>query len=80
MNPRGIAVHPTRGLLFWSDWDRANPKIERANADGTDRRSHFITTSLQLPNSLTIDHEREELCWADAGVRRIGKFASKSYT
>ncbi|KAI9561912.1 hypothetical protein GHT06_012874 [Daphnia sinensis] len=71
INPRGIAVHPSRGLLFWSDWDRANPKIERANADGTDRRSDFITTSLQLPNSLTIDFENEEICWADAGVRRI---------
>jgi nidogen (entactin) len=58
--------------LFWSDWDRANPKIERANADGTDRRSDFITTALQLPNSLTIDFEREDICWADAGVRRIG--------
>ena len=73
VNPRGIAVHPSRGLLFWSDWDRASPKIERANADGTDRRSHFITTSIQLPNSLTIDFERDDICWADAGVRRIGK-------
>jgi hypothetical protein len=61
--------------LFWSDWDRANPKIERANADGTDRRSDFITTDLQLPNSLTIDFEREDICWADAGVRRIGNEA-----
>ena len=72
VNPRGIAVHPTRGLLFWSDWDRANPKIERANMDGSDRRSDFITASLQLPNSLTVDFEREELCWADAGVHKIG--------
>lgn len=73
VNPRGIAVHPTRGLLFWSDWDRANPKIERANMDGSDRRTDFITTGLQLPNSLTVNFEMEELCWADAGVHRIGK-------
>ena len=68
VNPRGIAVHPSRGFLFRSDWDRASLKIERANADGTDRRSDFITTSIQLPNSLTIDFERDEICWADAGV------------
>ena len=40
--------------------------------DGSDRRSDFITTSLQLPNSLTVDFERDELCWADAGVHKIG--------
>lgn len=71
VNPRGIAVYPTRGLLFWSDWDRAGPKIEVANMDGSNR-SNFITTALQLPNSLTMDYEMEELCWADAGLHRIG--------
>ena len=25
-NPRGIAVHPAMGRLFWTDWDRANPR------------------------------------------------------
>ena len=25
-NPRGIAVHPTVGRLFWTDWDRARPR------------------------------------------------------
>lgn len=71
VNPRGIAVHPTRGLLFWSDWDRAGPKIEVANMDGSNRNL-FVNTSLQLPNSLTVDYERDELCWTDAGIHRIG--------
>ena len=26
MNPRGIAVHPTLGRLFWTDWDRTGPR------------------------------------------------------
>ena len=26
MNPRGIAVHPALGRLFWTDWDRAGPR------------------------------------------------------
>ena len=72
VNPRGIAAHPTRGLLFWSDWDRAGPKIEQAAMDGSNR-SNFITTDIQLPNSLTMDYERDELCWADAGIHRIGR-------
>ena len=36
-SPRGIAVHPGVGRMFWTDWDRLGPKIESANMDGTDR-------------------------------------------
>lgn len=34
--------------------------------DGSER-TVLINNNLELPNSLTIDFEREELCWADAG-------------
>ena len=37
-SPRGIAVHPGIGRMFWTDWDRHGPKIEAANMDGTDRQ------------------------------------------
>ena len=37
-SPRGIAVHPGIGRMFWTDWDRYGPKIEAANMDGTDRQ------------------------------------------
>lgn len=33
--PRGIAVHPTAGYLYWTDWATENPSISRANLDGT---------------------------------------------
>ena len=36
-SPRGIALHPGIGRMFWTDWDRYGPKIEAANLDGTDR-------------------------------------------
>lgn len=65
-------MHPSRGLLFWSDWDRQNPKIERSNMDGSDRRPSFITNELKLPNSLIVDNEHDDICWTDAGLRRIG--------
>jgi len=31
----------------------------------------FVKTSLKLPNSLTIDYDLDEICWADAGVFKI---------
>ena len=36
-NPRAIVVDPSRGLLFWSDWDNDQPRIERATMSGQDR-------------------------------------------
>ncbi|KAL0266614.1 UNVERIFIED_CONTAM: hypothetical protein PYX00_009108 [Menopon gallinae] len=71
VNPRGIAVHPSRGKVFWSDWNRAAPKIEWANMDGTGREIFRHGPKVQLPNSLAIDFLTDELCWADAGTKTI---------
>lgn len=71
INPRGIAVHPGRGLLFWSDWNRDAPKIESAGMDGSDRKI-LVDTNIELPNSLVVDYETSTLCWADAGTHKIG--------
>ncbi|XP_071641916.1 nidogen isoform X3 [Temnothorax longispinosus] len=71
VNPRGIAVHPYRGKIFWSDWNRASPKLEWANEDGTDRAIFLQGDYVKLPNSLTIDWATDELCWADAGTFSI---------
>ncbi|KAF7287931.1 hypothetical protein GWI33_000273 [Rhynchophorus ferrugineus] len=71
VNPRGIAVHPQRGKIFWSDWNRLHPKIEWANADGTDRRIFFEGPDVSLPNSLAIDFDTEQLCYTDAGTKKI---------
>ncbi|XP_015604569.1 nidogen-2 isoform X3 [Cephus cinctus] len=71
MNPRGMAVHPYRGKIFWSDWYRAAPKLEWANADGTEREIFLRGEHVALPNSLSIDWATDELCWADAGQLAI---------
>ena len=57
-------------MLFWSDWNRAAPKIERSEADGAHRRV-LIGADVQLPNALTIDYRTERLCWTDAGLLRV---------
>ncbi|CAH0407109.1 unnamed protein product [Chilo suppressalis] len=70
-NPRGIAVHPQRGKIFWSDWNRADPKIEWATMDGSERGIFLDSSEVQLPNSLAIDWSRDRLCYADAGLHSI---------
>lgn len=57
--------------LFWSDWNRAHPKLEWSNVDGSDRSIFLSGPDVQLPNSVTIDWYSNEVCWADAGTKRI---------
>ncbi len=37
-SPRGVAVHPGLGRVYWTDWDRYRPTIQMANMDGTGRQ------------------------------------------
>nr|XP_045605047.1 nidogen-like isoform X1 [Procambarus clarkii]XP_045605056.1 nidogen-like isoform X1 [Procambarus clarkii] len=70
VNPRGIAVHPGFGLLFWSDWNRRGPKIEVSGLDGSNRRV-LVDQDIELPNSLVVEYDAGTLCWADAGTHKI---------
>lgn len=71
VNPRGITVDPVRSKIYWSDWNRDDPKIEWANLDGTEREVLLSGKDIILPNSLSIS-QNSELCYADAGTFTIG--------
>lgn len=70
VDPRGIVVHPGYGKMYWTDWNRASPKIEVSNMDGSGRNI-LVSGELGLPNMLAIDYATNDLCWTDAGLRRI---------
>ena len=55
-SPRGIAVHPGIGRMFWTDWDRYGPKIESANMDGTERMVAIIIIFIFYPTLHVIRH------------------------
>ncbi|XP_054162427.1 low-density lipoprotein receptor-related protein 4-like [Oppia nitens] len=68
--PRDIVVDPNSALMFWSQWDKVNARIERSGMDGTQRRViHFA--NLTYPHGLTIDSKEKKIYWSDAGLRRI---------
>jgi sugar lactone lactonase YvrE len=54
--------------LFWTDWNKDGPKIESSSLDGSDRTT-LVDAMLGMPNSLTLDYERNLLCWADGGAK-----------
>lgn len=64
--PRGIAVHPRAGYLFWTDWDRNSPSVSRSNLDGTNVKMLFTTPIVQWPNGITIDRMADRIYWVDA--------------
>lgn len=59
--PRAIVVHPNKGYLFFSEWDRP-ANISRANSDGSNIIV-FKNLLLGWPNGLAIDFEKDRLYW-----------------
>lgn len=57
--------------IFWSDWNRVDPKIEWANLDGTERQTLVSSPQVKLPNSLALSMSSGEICYADAGNQKI---------
>ena len=67
--PRAIVVHPNRGYMFYSEWDRP-ANISRANMDGTEVKV-FRNVLLGWPNGLSMDYEEDRLYWCDALLDHI---------
>ncbi|KAG8510408.1 Low-density lipoprotein receptor-related protein 2 [Galemys pyrenaicus] len=68
-NPRGIALHPQYGYVYWADWGH-RAYIARIGMDGTNK-SVIISTKLEWPNGITIDYTNDLLYWADAHLGYI---------
>lgn len=62
--PRAIVVHPNKGYIYFSEWDRP-ANISRANSDGTDLIV-FKNVTLGWPNGLSIDFKEDRVYWCDA--------------
>uniref|UniRef100_A0A673BPF3 EGF-like domain-containing protein n=1 Tax=Sphaeramia orbicularis TaxID=375764 RepID=A0A673BPF3_9TELE len=62
--PRGVAVNPKYGWLYWTDWaDTAY--IGRVGMDGTNV-SAIIKTKLEWPSALTVDYTTNKIFFADS--------------
>ncbi|XP_022081167.1 low-density lipoprotein receptor-related protein 4-like [Acanthaster planci] len=65
--PRGIAIDHSRGYIYWTDVGN-NPRIERANLDGTNRTT-LIDDNLVWPKAVII--EGSNLFWCDGYLDKI---------
>lgn len=62
-NPLGIAVHPGRSILIWTDSGN-HPKVEWAYLDGSGR-TLITNNSLGHPSHVFVDFKKDMLYWAD---------------
>ncbi|XP_050504790.1 prolow-density lipoprotein receptor-related protein 1 isoform X2 [Diabrotica virgifera virgifera] len=65
-SPRAIAVDPRDGYLFWTDWDRQLPRIERCSLAGSDRKVVVRIEYNGWPNGITLDYTTRRIYWVDA--------------
>ncbi|XP_049818680.1 low-density lipoprotein receptor-related protein 2 [Aethina tumida] len=62
--PRAIVIHPNKGYIFFSEWDRP-ANISRSFSDGSNL-TIFKNLTLGWPNGLSIDFDTDRLYWCDA--------------
>ncbi|PVD36019.1 hypothetical protein C0Q70_02989 [Pomacea canaliculata] len=68
--PSDLALDIVNNVIYWTQIG-TSPKIERANYDGSDRRT--IVTSVDRPYAITLDLDRGYLYWVDALSGAVGR-------
>lgn len=66
--PGSLAVHPTLGLLMWSDYGGDQERIEQSKMDGSERRtltSRADDHRLESSSSLSVDFVANMLYWVN---------------
>ena len=70
VDPRGVAVDPGAGKLYWAD--NGTRRIRRANLDGTGAED-VVSTGLLGPSDIELDLARGHLYWADRDKNEIAR-------
>uniref|UniRef100_A0A3B3QJP4 Si:dkey-88l16.3 n=1 Tax=Paramormyrops kingsleyae TaxID=1676925 RepID=A0A3B3QJP4_9TELE len=68
--PQSLALHPTMGLMFWSEFGAA-PQIERSGMDGSERKV-VVSSGVSWPGSLAVDMLEKRIYWTDEKLKCIG--------
>ena len=68
--PRGIDIDICSGRIFWTNWNRGRPSIQRAFTSGYEKQD-IITENIHMPNGITVDRMDQKLYWADARLDKI---------
>ncbi|XP_059139258.1 prolow-density lipoprotein receptor-related protein 1-like [Physella acuta] len=59
--PTSIAIHPSKGIMFWTDLAGDTHSIWKANMDGTE--ANIFVKGIKKPSSLAVDMQKNRLYW-----------------
>ncbi len=62
--PRGIALDPNEGVMFFTVWGTTSPKLERASLDGQNRKV-LVNSKIVYPYGVTVDFPTKTVYWVD---------------
>ncbi|XP_042220954.1 prolow-density lipoprotein receptor-related protein 1-like isoform X2 [Homarus americanus] len=68
--PRGIALDPSTGYMFFSNWGTTEPKLERALMDGNQRQA-IVITKIVYPFGVTLDYPNKHVYWVDGYLSHV---------
>lgn len=62
--PRGLAIDPTTGFMFFTAWGESKTSLERALLDGSERTS-LVNKRIVYPYGVTVDLPSKHVYWVD---------------
>ena len=62
--PRGIALDPSEGKMFFTVWGSNTAKLETASLDG-EQRQILVNTKIVYPYGITLDLPLKRVYWVD---------------
>lgn len=67
---RAIAVEPCLAMLYFTNWNAADPSISRLYTSGYGNEK-LISKDIYMPNALSLDYVDKKVFWADAKLDKI---------
>ncbi|XP_076069558.1 LDL receptor protein 1 isoform X2 [Oratosquilla oratoria] len=68
--PRGIALDPMAGYMFFTDWGTTTPRLERTLMDGSSR-INLVSQKIVYPFGVTVDYPNKHIYWVDGYLTHI---------
>ncbi|KAL9703738.1 hypothetical protein quinque_007256 [Culex quinquefasciatus] len=70
MKPRGMALDPTKGFLFFTKWGNSLASVERSFLDGSNRTS-IVLKKIVYPHGVALDLAMQHVYWVDTYLDSI---------
>lgn len=80
--PRGMALDPTKGYIFYTKWGNSLASLDKAYLDGSNATS-IVTDKIVYPHSITLDLAMQHVYWIDTymdSVERVDYHGEKRWS